>query len=140
VAAGRPSLEGRADEGWWSVPERRPVGSLERAVLEQLWAAAGPVTPREVLERLDADLAYTTVVTILTRLVAKGLVARERAGKAYVYRPEVAEADLIAERMRTTLASAGDRKATLSRFVEGLSKREARALRNLLDDVARGRP
>lgn len=44
---------------------RRPVGTLELAVLEQVWARPSGVTPRQVLERLDGDLAYTTVMTIL---------------------------------------------------------------------------
>jgi predicted transcriptional regulator len=121
------------------VPERRPVGALETAVLECLWAAPGPVAPREVLERVDSELAYTTVVTILTRLVDKGIVERERQGKVYVYQPTVSEADLVAGRMAAALASAGDRQATLSRFVEGLSKRETRALRVVLEGVERGR-
>jgi predicted transcriptional regulator len=121
------------------VPERRPVGALETAVLECLWAASEPMTPREVLEQVDAALAYTTVVTILTRLADKGLVERERAGRAYRYRPKVSEADLVAGRMSAALAAAGDRAGTLSRFVQGLSKRETRTLRALLEDLDQGR-
>jgi predicted transcriptional regulator len=116
-----------------SMSERRPLGSLETAVLECLWAADGPLAPREVLDQVDPDLAYTTVVTILTRLTDKGLVTRERAGRSFVYQPEITEADLVAGKMSAALAAAGDRQATLSRFVEGLSKREARNLRALLD-------
>jgi len=121
------------------VSDRRPVGALETAVLECLWAAGEPMTPRQVLEAVDSDLAYTTVVTILTRLTDKGLVERERQGKVYLYQPVMSEADLVAGRMAAALAAAGDRRATLSRFVEGMSKREARALRALLDDVDQGR-
>ena len=118
-----------------NVAERRPVGALEGAVLECLWAAGEPLTPREVLTRVDDELAYTTVVTILTRLATKGVVERERQGKVFVYRPKVSEADLIAKRMAAALEGAGDRHATLSRFVAGLSKREAKALRSVLDGL-----
>jgi predicted transcriptional regulator len=120
------------------VSERRPVGALETAVLECLWAASEPMTPREVLQQVDDALAYTTVVTILTRLAGKGLVERERAGRVYRYQPKVSEADLVAGRMTAALATAGDRAATLSRFVQRLPKREARALRALLSDVEQG--
>jgi predicted transcriptional regulator len=106
-------------------------------VLDCLWGASQPLAPREVRERLGADLAYTTVVTILTRLVAKGLVDRDKAGKAYLYRPRVSEADLQAGRMQALLAAAGDREGTLSRFVEGLSAREAHMLRSVLEDLDR---
>jgi predicted transcriptional regulator len=121
------------------VSDRRPVGALETAVLECLWAAGEPMTPRQVLEAVDSELAYTTVVTILTRLADKGVVDRERQGKVYLYQPKMSEADLIAGRMTAALAAAGDRSATLSRFVESLPRREARALRALLENVEKGR-
>src|SRR6266576_2894036 len=61
---------------------RRPAGSLEAEVLAVLRAAGTPLTPGQVRERLDArqrgELAYSTVVTIMSRLHAKGLLARER--------------------------------------------------------------
>lgn len=115
--------------------QRRPVGALESAVLEILWAARGPLTARQVLDQLDSGLAYTTVVTILTRLIDKDLVEREKEHRAYLYRPRVTEADLMAGRMRAVLSSSGDHQATLSRFVEGLSRKDLRALRALLDDL-----
>ena len=116
-----------------NVAARRPVGALEAAVLGCLWTAEGPLTPREVLTRVDEELAYTTVVTILTRLAAKGMVARERQGKVFVYHPKVSEADLIAKRMAAVLDGANDRQATLSQFVARLSNGEAEALRSVLD-------
>ena len=47
---------------------KRQRGELERAVLEVLWDHGGWLTPGEVGTRLDLDLAYTTVVTVLRRL------------------------------------------------------------------------
>lgn len=118
--------------------ERRPMGGLEAAVLDCLWADGEPLTPRGVLDRIDGDLAYTTIMTILTRLWRKGLVERSRSGKAYAYTPLVSEADLVASRMRDALVSSADRGATLSRFAETLTKREATALRAALADLASG--
>ncbi len=115
--------------------DRRPTGALEREVLAQLWTMPEGGTPADVLEAMDTDLAYTTVMTILTRLWEKGLVGRRRRGRAYVYRPKLTEAELAAERMRETLEGASDPKAALSRFVDGLSSRETRTLRSLLDDA-----
>lgn len=91
------------------------------------------MTPAEVLAALDTDLAYTTVMTIQTRLLEKGLVERERRGRAYAYRPTVTEAELRARRMGEALAAAKDREAVLGRFVDTLSPREAKALRRVLD-------
>ena len=67
-------------------------------MLSQLWAAPEGLTPREVLDQLDDDLAYTTVMTILNRLWNKGLVDRAKEGRAYRYRPLQTESDLIAGR------------------------------------------
>ena len=119
--------------------DRRPMGALETDVLRALWASATPSTPAEVLRQLGTDLAYTTVMTILTRLWRKGLVEREQQGRAYAYQALVSEADLTAKRMKETLAATKDREAALTRFVDSLSKRDERALRRVLDDLDGGR-
>ncbi len=109
------------------------MGSLEAQVLAELWARPEGATPAEVLQAIGEPLAYTTVMTILTRLWKKGLAERERHGRAFVYRSTVSEADLAAERMRATLETVHDRKATLSLFVGNLSRKDERILRQLLD-------
>lgn len=109
------------------------MGSLETDVLVTLWAAGEPLTPGEVQEQLGADLAYTTVMTILRRLWQKDLVERVRDGRAYAYSPKLTEADLAATRMHEHLAKVGDREAALSRFVGSLSRKDERHLRALLD-------
>jgi predicted transcriptional regulator len=114
---------------------RRPMGSLEADILASLWAASGPMTPAAVREQLSPPLAYTTVSTILARLWQKGLVRREREGKVYLYTAAVGEADLMAQRMHQTLKASGDQRAVLSRFVDTLTVREARALRDVLDKL-----
>ncbi len=64
---------------------RRAAGELEAGVLAVLQAAGRPLPPGEVRERVGGGLAYTTVVTILSRLHAKGVLERRKAGRAYVY-------------------------------------------------------
>ena len=120
--------------------KRRAHGDLEAQVLRLVWSADEPVTPGEVLERIDADIAYTTVMTVLTRLWGKGLLARDLDGKAYRYRPAVTEAELAAGRMRRNLNGADDREAVLSRFLETLGDDEVAALRRLLQRTRRSRP
>jgi len=113
-------------------PQRRPMGALESEVLTEIWKQPDGLTPREVLERLDTDLAYTTVMTILNRLWRKGVLDRERAGRAFRYRPLTTEPELFAARMAAALSLANDREATLSRFVGDLSKTDEAVLRRLL--------
>lgn len=118
---------------------RRAMGALEAEVLAHLWASADALVPAQVREAMADPPAYTTVMTILTRLWQKGLVDREPRGRAFAYRPVVSEADLAAQRMRATLEATTDREAALSRFVSALSRREERALRKILHDLGPGR-
>ena len=69
----------------------------------------------------------------MSRLHAKGLLARQRAGRGFSYAP-VDEASLAASRMSQALGSDTDHSAVLSRFVSGLSGRDARLLSRLLAD------
>jgi predicted transcriptional regulator len=65
-------------------------GERELDVMGVLWAT-GSATVAEVRDQLPADLAYTTVLTILRNLEAKGFVRHEGEGKAHRYFPLVAQ-------------------------------------------------
>ena len=116
---------------------RRPAGALEAEVLAVLRAAQVPLSPGQVRERLairpQGELSYSTVVTIMSRLHAKGLLARERAGRGFAYTP-VDAASLAAGQMNRALDTGADRRAVLTSFVSGLSGRDTRLLRRLLAD------
>ncbi|MFJ8592367.1 BlaI/MecI/CopY family transcriptional regulator [Streptomyces sp. NPDC093598] len=123
--------DGQHDEPGGS-SRRRARGELESSVLAALWAADGPLTAREVRDRLPGDLAYTTVLTILSRLYDKGMLIRHREGRGYAYEPGRDEASHTAERMRTLLERGSDREAVLARFVSELSEHDERLLHRLL--------
>ncbi len=114
---------------------RRPAGALEAEVLAVLRAAGMPLTAGQVRQQLaagqQAELSYSTVVTIVTRLHAKGLLAREPAGRGFAYTP-IDEAGVSAGRMRQVLDAGTNRDAVLTQFASGLSGRDARLLRALL--------
>ncbi len=112
---------------------RRPDGALERDVLRVLWDADRPLLPGEINDQLAAGYAYTSIATILTRLQAKGLVSRTRAGRGFAYQATVDEPDLAARRISELLDSTSDRSLVLGRFIGGLSTREATTIRSMLD-------
>ncbi|MFI0937643.1 BlaI/MecI/CopY family transcriptional regulator [Streptomyces sp. NPDC021020] len=114
---------------------RRPSGELEASVLAALWAAGGrALTPADVQRDLGADLARTTVTTILARLHDKGAVSRTRAGRGYAYLPAQDPPGLAARRMRSELdkSAEGQRGTVLARFVSELDPADERLLRELL--------
>jgi len=111
---------------------RRPRGTLEQEVVAALAAATDPMTPAQVRDQLGGDLAYTTVMTVLARLSEKGLVTRERVGRAYAYTAVQDEAEVTARQMQRLLDAGDDRAAVLSRFVGVLSDDDERLLIDLL--------
>lgn len=66
------------------------LGDLEAEIMEEIWAK-GACTVRDVYEglRLKKRIAYTTVMTVMSRLADKGLLVKDRDGAAFVYRPSV---------------------------------------------------
>lgn len=111
---------------------RRGQGELEAQVLSALREAEGPATAGWVQERLGGDLAYTTVVTILSRLLDKGAVTRERAGRSFAWMPAADEAGLAARKMRKVLDGEDDREAVLASFLTALPPGDEKLLRELL--------
>ena len=91
-------------------------------MLRELWAGTEPMDVRGMLERLndrrERQLAYTTVMTVMARLAEKGILARTRQGRGFVYAPVAKDAAEIA--VRSLVRDFGD--AALTHFVE-----EARA-------------
>lgn len=66
----------------------RVLGELETEIMEITWGK-GRATVRNVYEELlsQREIAYTTVMTIMTRLADKGLLTKEKEGQAYIYTP-----------------------------------------------------
>ena len=119
---------------------RRGPGQLETTVLATLWAADAPLTPAEVQARLSQaghELAYTSVMTTLSRMHTKGLLDRGEQGRAYTYQPAAGAA---ATQMRSLLGAGSARELVLSRFVAGLGADDEAVLHRLLTAATRPDP
>jgi predicted transcriptional regulator len=95
---------------------------LESEVMDAVWSASNPVSVREVLDALNESrpepLAYTTVMTVMNRLAAKGVLRRSGERRRYAYEATAADAAGIA--VRGVIKTYGD--AAVAHFVD-----EARA-------------
>lgn len=98
------------------------LGSLEAEVMAVLWETDRAYTVREVLDVLNRQrrppLAYTTVMTVLTRLADKDALVRHQQGRCFIYAPRVADEAALA--VRDVVRDYGE--AAMVHFVE-----EARA-------------
>lgn len=69
------------------------MGELESSVMEIIWQKSNPASVREITVQLQKKrkIAYTTVMTIMSRLVDKGLLHRQSEGRAYQYQPALSK-------------------------------------------------
>lgn len=118
----------------------RPFTRRELDVMAVLWDM-GSGRVREVQERLEADLAYTTVLTVLRILESKGHIRHEPEGRAYRYYPVVQrdEAGSTALRQVVKKIFHGSPEALITQLVSdhNLSEDELLGMRRLLDEQLR---
>lgn len=120
------------------------LGTAELEVLKVLWDE-GPATVRQVhtaLHRRGRKVAYTTVLTFLTRLEQKSFVTSDRTGLAYRYRPTVSRSQVSRSRLKNLVRElydgaaaplvlqlirserfSEDEIAELHKLIEGLDRR-----------------
>ncbi|MGW3565506.1 BlaI/MecI/CopY family transcriptional regulator [Streptomyces sp. NPDC000941] len=112
----------------------RPLGELEAEIMNRLWAWGRPATARDVLIDISKErpLAYSTVKTVADILHRKGMLRREKEGRAWVYEPTCTRQQYTAALMQEALAGSPDRAGALVSFVEQISADEADALRSAL--------
>jgi BlaI family transcriptional regulator, penicillinase repressor len=81
------------------------LGDAELEVLKALWDA-GPGTVRQVMTHLHErgrKVAYTTVLTVLSRLEQKGYAASDKSGLAYIYRARVSRSRVVGTRLKAVV-------------------------------------
>ncbi len=105
--------------------------------MEEAWRRDGEVAVREVLDALNArsrrQRAYTTVMTIMSRLHSKGLLERELRGKTHFYRPAMSRGAYMNARARgevdVLVADYGD--VALAHFARQVAELDSKRLRKL---------
>lgn len=116
------------------------IGPLEERVLELLWRG-GERSVRDVRDELGGALAYTTVMTTLDRLHKKGLLARRRSGRAFLYAPRESREAVAASALRRALARllpSAPARPLLASFVDAVGEHD-RALLAELEQLVRAK-
>lgn len=134
------------------IPKREPprepkpgpdaeLGEAELEVMRVLWDR-GPGTVRDVLTVLHADgrqLAYTTVLTVLTRLEQKRFVKSNKGGSAYIYSPRVSREHVTRSRIGALVEQLydGSPAPLVLQLIKsgGLSPTDLAELRRMIDDL-----
>ena len=115
----------------------KDFGPLESHVMDAVWRATRPVTVREVVDDLNGSrseaLAYTTVMTVMSRLADKNVLSRSRVGRGYLYEANAPDAAGIA--VKDVLRAYGD--VAVAHFVDEVRADPSllRRLQRLLSDA-----
>lgn len=114
----------------------KSLGSLERDVMALVWGR-GDTSVHDACDELGAAVAYTTVMTTMDRLFKKGLLARRKVGRAFVYSAAASRAEIegavASELVHSLLQREGEPLPVLSSLVDAVSDRD----RALLDELER---
>lgn len=119
------------------------LGPLEMQVMNVVWSVAR-CSVRDVVERLNSKLAYTTVMTTLDRLFKKGLLEREKSERAFLYSPLLSSQDWERRRAGDLVAGflAGpepSRDLLLSSLVDAVGQHDAMLLDELEEKIRKKR-
>ncbi len=80
-------------------PKSSVLTKLELRIMQVIWRR-GASSVADVQAELDPPLAYTTIQTVMNILERKGKLARELAGRAYIYSPKITESKALGQGVR----------------------------------------
>ena len=116
----------------------KTLGALEAQIMDVIWSSRDPMCVDDVraeLARRGKESAYTTIMTTLSRLHKKGLLARDMKGKAHYYTSRVSRKELgstvtkdVIDGLLATFA-----EPAMAYFVEALSDTDPRKLDSLVE-------
>ena len=125
-----------------SMKSRTQLGPLQREVMQCLWNER-ETTVRRVNDciRKKRPIAYTTVLTVMTRLYRQGLLSREKQGRVFLYSPLGSKGALARSILRETLRSLTQRFGidAVAAFVQEIEDLPESKRRKLLKKLSRKR-
>lgn len=117
---------------------KNSLGELEQKIMNIIWLSKESLKPADVLERLEEDYAYTTIMTLLSRLYDKGFLKRELKGKAYFYKAAKSKAEFGRNMLKNLYKSLFDDYGDLAlvQFMDSVkdSPEDMRKLKSFLEN------
>ncbi len=114
------------------------LGPLETEIMQIVWQDERS-TVKKVHRKLSQhrEIAYTTVMTTMTRLAEKGVLRRHREGLAYVYTPAISESDFVTMVVQQVLDGLLDDYSTtaIDYIIDYLARRNPKELRRIQQTI-----
>lgn len=112
------------------------LGELESEIMEIIWVQKNAVSVKDITEILNKkrQIAYTTIMTIMARLVNKGVLVRHLNGSSYLYKPKVTKEQFVARAVHGIFSSAVSTlgEGVLAHFVKEIQKISPKKRQELL--------
>ena len=113
---------------------RKVLGDLEADIMQVIWSTE-ETTVRQVYDRLQSrrEIAYTTVMTVMSRLAAKGLLIKRMEGTAFVYRAAISQEDFTQSTVGKVIAEllADFAGPVISQFVDAVDREQPEKMKEL---------
>lgn len=116
----------------------KQLGNLEAEVMSVVWER-GRATVQDVKDALEPrrSLAYTTIMTVMSRLAEKGLLDRQKDGRAFYYTPSVSQKKVANSLLQALVrrlydGAAGQAIAQLLETEDGVDDKELERLEQLI--------
>ena len=121
---------------------KQVLGDLEYEIMEIVWDLK-QATVRRVKERLKAKrhLAYTTIMTVMSRLTNKGILSRIKQGSSYQYKAVLNKDDFISTSVRSVLGKLLNdfSSPAINQFVELLDEADPEKIEELAQLIEKKR-
>lgn len=112
------------------------LGELETEIMEIIWKQIDPVSVKYITLIISKrrHIAYTTVMTIMTRLADKGILTRHLNGPSYLYKPKLTKEQFMAKAVRGIFSQAVSTlgEEVLSHFVKEIQRINPKKRQQLL--------
>lgn len=107
------------------------LGDLERQVMNVFWDDPEATFRVRDLQPRFTHHAYTTLMTVVSRLSEKGFLVVEREGRAFRYRARATREEYVTQVILEALDETTDREAALAHFARSLPAPERNFFRSL---------
>lgn len=124
--------------------KKREFGELEEAIIQVLMTKNRPLSVKAVQQSLKNQNAYTTIMTVLTRLYEKGVLSRTKDGRSYLYQlkhPQQKAKHSLFKRLKTKILTMSPSQV-FNYFLENqgeISEGELRKMEKLIRDYKKSR-
>jgi predicted transcriptional regulator len=116
-------------------------GELEARLMEAIWALDEP-SVQDVIDHLGGSLNYKTTMTVLNRLVDKGVLNRRKSGRAFVYTAAASRDELLSrvfDQMVRGMFDGDFRRIALTQIIETVEALDPTILDDMVDLIQQKR-